>query len=347
MSANEKIMRAKTGKILSITKDWHLSKVQQVADTVKKEIVNGGLKKDDQLPSINDFSRTYSVARDTVEKAYQILKDERYIVSVKGRGYFVKGVPAKKLRVLLVMNKISAYKKIVYNSFVKALGDKAVVDLQIHHYRLDILKDIVESRMNQYDHFVIMPHFTHDTDPRKVLALLRSIPSGKLTILDKRITGLDNPAEVYQDFENDIYEALMSQSELIDKYNNLVVILRSDEFHPREIIKGIRRFCRKHKKGFMVASGAEELELQPATLYIETSESDLAYLMKKAKELRFRLAKDIGIISFNETVLKDLLQVTVVTTNFEKMGVAAAVSLLNKHPQRIKVPFDFIKRKTV
>ncbi|MCH5685999.1 hypothetical protein LWM68_18155 [Niabella sp. W65] len=57
------------------------------------------------------------MARDTVEKAYRILKDERYIVSVKGRGYFVKGIPAKKLKVLLVMNKISDYKKM----FITAL----------------------------------------------------------------------------------------------------------------------------------------------------------------------------------------------------------------------------------
>jgi len=340
-------MRTRTEKKLNITKDWHLSKVQQVADTVKKEIVKGGLKKDDQLPSINDFSRTYNVARDTVEKAYQILKDQRYIVSIKGRGYFVRGVPAKKLRVLLVMNKISAYKKIVYNSFVETLGDKAVVDLQIHHYRLDILKDIVESRMSQYDHFVIMPHFTHDTDQKKVIALLKNIPSGKLTVLDKKIAGLDHSVEVYQDFENDIFEALMSQPELIEKYEKLVVILRSDEFHPREIIKGIRRFCRKHNKGFTVASGAEELVLQPATLYIETSESDLAHLMKKAKELRLKLAKDIGIISFNETVLKDLLHVTVVTTDFAKMGEAAAAKLLKNDSQRFKVPFSFIRRKTV
>ncbi|HTG56933.1 MAG TPA: hypothetical protein VL943_11730, partial [Niabella sp.] len=203
-----------------------------------------------------------------------------------------------------------------------------------------------ESRMNQYDHFVIMPHFTHDTDPKKILTLLKSIPSGKLTILDKKVAGLDNPVEVYQDFENDIFEALISQPELINKYDNLVVILRSDEFHPREIIKGIRRFCRRHKKGFRVASGAEDLELQPATLYIETSESDLAHLMKKAKERKLKLAKDIGIISFNETVLKDLLQVTVVTTNFDKMGEAAAITLLNRYPQRTKVPFNFIKRKT-
>lgn len=340
-------MSSTTLKKMIITKNWHLSKVQQVANAVKKEITKGGLKKDDQLPSINDFSRTYNVARDTVEKAYRILKDERYIVSVKGRGYFVKGIPAKKIKVLLIMNKISDYKKNVYNSFVKTLGDKALVDLQIHHYRLDILRDIIESRMAQYDHLVIMPHFTHDTDLRKVLALLKSIPPGKLTILDKRMAGLDHPAEIYQDFENDIFDALMSRHSLLEKYSNLVVILREDEFHPREIIQGIKRFCRKHKKSFKVAAGAEELKLQPATLYIETSESDLAHLIKKARELGLKPGKDIGIISFNETVLKDLLQVTVVTTDFDKMGEEAAVSLLKNDRQKIRIPFNFIKRKTV
>ncbi|MCH5686000.1 hypothetical protein LWM68_18160 [Niabella sp. W65] len=53
------------------------------------------------------------------------------------------------------------------------MGDKALVDLQIHHYRFDILRDIIESRMTQYDHIVIMPHFTHDTDPKKCLHCLK------------------------------------------------------------------------------------------------------------------------------------------------------------------------------
>ncbi|MCH5686001.1 substrate-binding domain-containing protein [Niabella sp. W65] len=177
--------------------------------------------------------------------------------------------------------------------------------------------------------------------------MLKSIPSGKLTILDKRVAGLDHPAEICQDFENDIFDALMSQHRLLEKYNNLVVILREDEFHPREIIKGIKRFCRKHQKNFKVAAGAEELTLRPATLYIETSESDLAHLIKKAKELGLKLGKDIGIISFNETVLKDLLQVTVVTTDFDKMGEAAATCLLKNDRQKIKVPFNFVKKNSL
>jgi DNA-binding transcriptional regulator YhcF (GntR family) len=34
------------------------------------------LKKDSKLPSINSFSSQYAVARDTIEKAYNELRDE-------------------------------------------------------------------------------------------------------------------------------------------------------------------------------------------------------------------------------------------------------------------------------
>lgn len=72
-----------------IQNNWRLTKVEQIAQAIKSDIKKGLLKKDHQLPSINKFSRQYLVARDTVEKAYQILKNEGYVSSVKGKGYFV------------------------------------------------------------------------------------------------------------------------------------------------------------------------------------------------------------------------------------------------------------------
>jgi len=340
-------MGIKTAKQFQIKNDWHLSKVQQVADAIKKEILRSVLKKGEQLPSINEFSSTYKVARDTVEKAYLILKKERFITSVKGRGYFVQGSPDRKLKVLLVMNKISAYKKIVYNSFVKTLGNKAGVDLHIHHYRLDILKEILETLSARYDYVVVMPHFTHEVAAKELPPVFKIVPYGKLVLLDKNVPGFDASIEVCQDFESDIFDALQKHAQLMAKYGKIVVILRADEFHPREIIKGIRKFCSKHRKKFSVAEDAEMLQLEPGTLYIETSESDLAYLMKRSKEQRLKLAKDIGVLSFNETVLKDLLHVTVVTTDFAEMGRIAASRVLENQAGKYKVPFRFIRRKTV
>jgi len=56
------------------------------------------------------------------------------------------------------------------------------------------------------------------------------------------------------------------------------------------------------------------------------------------------LGEDIGIISYNDTPLKELLGITVISTDFQKMGSAAAEMILTKMPTSIKNDFNFINR---
>ncbi|MFN3488320.1 MAG: GntR family transcriptional regulator, partial [Emticicia sp.] len=60
-----------------------------------------------------------------------------------------------------------------------------------------------------------------------------------------------------------------------------------------------------------------------------------------------KLGEEIGIISFNETTLKELLEITVITTDFETMGRTAAALLLDKKQIKIKNPFYTIRRKSL
>ncbi|MGC4235382.1 MAG: winged helix-turn-helix domain-containing protein [Niabella sp.] len=334
-------------KPFHIIDEWQLSKVDQVAAAVKREIESKRLKKDAQLPSINEFSKTYNFARDTVEKAYKILKKEGYITSVGGKGYFVLEPPEVKMKVLLVMNKLSAFKKDVYNSLIKTLGENAAVDLKIHHYSLKYLKEIIDSSLGKYNYYILMPHFHYDAAPDSIMKILRTIPDNQLIILDKKIKGLKRKcAEVYQDFKNDIYQALHSQQKLIKKYKKIIIVLRKEEYHPEEIIDGVKKICAETGKKFEVLNGAEDITLEKKTLYIDTSEQDLAFLMKKARHQQLTPGKEVGIISFNETVLKELLDVTVITTDFIEMGRIVADCILQQKSDTVKVPFYFIKRST-
>ena len=70
----------------------------------------------------------------------------------------------------------------------------------------------------------------------------------------------------------------------------------------------------------------------------------LAELIKKSRSSQLTLGKDIGVISFNETALKELLDITVITTDFEKMGRTAATLLINNERIKVKNPFYMIRR---
>ncbi|HSQ43595.1 MAG TPA: hypothetical protein VLM16_01280, partial [Ginsengibacter sp.] len=80
------------------------------------------------------------------------------------------------------------------------------------------------------------------------------------------------------------------------------------------------------------------------TIYLAIEDDDLAILVKKVRKSGYKMGKEIGIISFNETELKELLDITVISTDFSKMGQIAADLILKKQVKQIKNLYQIIKR---
>ncbi|GAB4047912.1 GntR family transcriptional regulator [Spirosoma litoris] len=323
-------------------------KYKQIVQSVITDIERGVLKNNEQLPSISELSVEYYLARDTVEKAYRELREQGYITSVQGKGYYVQASAAPKLKILLIFNKLSSYKKIIYYSFLKALGDKATVDLQIHHYSAYHFQQIIEKNLGKYNYYVVMPHFTQDLDKANYRKVLESIPTNELVLLDKDVSEL-SPAtlSVYQNFDKDICEALENAQDLLIKYPRMVLILPGDGNHPAEIAHGFRSFCVNYNKEFSIKENAMNENLQAGTAYVVIEETDLSEVVKKVRQSNYELGHEIGIISFNETTLKELLNITVITTDFEAMGYTAASLLLDNKHIKVKNPFYMIRRESL
>jgi DNA-binding LacI/PurR family transcriptional regulator len=69
--------------------------------------------------------------------------------------------------------------------------------------------------------------------------------------------------------------------------------------------------------------------------------------MHQIRDRKLILGKDIGVISCNETPLKELLDITVISTNFTVMGETAAQMILNHKKGEVKNPYDFIDRNSM
>lgn len=331
-----------------ISSTCRIPKYRQIFQAILDDVEKGVLKKDQQLPSINHLSAELWIGRDTVERAYKELRGQGIITSIQGKGNFVAGSDARKLKVLLVFNKLSSYKKIIYYSFLKALGDKATVDLHIHHYDVQVFKNIMEKNLGKYNYYVIMPHFTHGTDQNEYRKILKTIPSEELVLLDKDVSSLNSKClAVYQDFEKDIFKALQSASDLLNKYQKITLVFPVDEHYPVEILNGFRYFCLCYSKNFSIIHNLSEEVLHPGTAYITIEESDLGELYKKIKQADFTPGKEVGIISFNDTALKEVLSVTIITTDFELMGRTTAHLLLDKKQVKVKNPFYMIRRTSL
>ena len=97
--------------IFKVDIDSRVPKYQQIVESVINGITNGYLSIDQKIPSINEISEEFYLSRDTVEKAYNILKDQKIIISVKGKGYYIaKTFLLDKKNILFLINKPSSYK---------------------------------------------------------------------------------------------------------------------------------------------------------------------------------------------------------------------------------------------
>ena len=322
-----------------------VSKVDQIVRGIAVDIDSGFVASGQKLPTINEFSKDNGVSRDTIEKAYKRLRKLGYIVSNPGRGYFVLNKPAGKLAVLLIFNKLSSFKKDIYYGILAGVGKKARVDLQLHHYDPNILGEIILRSKGKYDYYVVMPHFFSGVSKDEYLSVLKSIPTQSLVLLDKFIPELkDLHKAVYQDFRADVYQALYSFRVKLKKYSRVIVCLPEDIHHPKEILDGIKEFCFEQKKKFTRVDRIETRSLQKGTVYIVVEEDDLARLIKKTRNEGWKIGVDIGIISYNDTVLKEVLDITVMTTDFYQMGKLLAKLLFTKEIVQYKNRFSVLQR---
>ena len=337
--------------LIQIIEDSKVPKYKQIINSLFTAIENGDIKKNDKLPSVNELLIEFDISRDTIVRAYDHLKKLKVIESVPGKGYYIKKDDlVLKAKVFLLVNKLSAHKKIIYDAFAKELGDNATIDFFIYDNNYRQFKNIIkESKSRDYTHYAIICHFEEGGEDL-INFIKQQIPLEKLVILDKKVDLLGTSVGcIYQDFEKNIYDALAELNPLLKKYRQIKLLLRKRTYHPVEIKKGFIKFCGQYAYEFNIVEEIENEIIEKDTAYINLMENDLVILIKKIKETTFTLGKDVGIISYNDTPLKEILLdgITVISTDFEKLGREAAKQIVEKQKQQLENPFYVIPRKSL
>lgn len=335
--------------IYNVTLQNHseVPKFRQIANIMSMDIDNGLLKKRAKVPSINEFSKTNKVARETVEKAYKVLKEQGYLVSISGKGNFVAEKSNSVIKVLMLLNKFSSYKKEVYDAFKRKLGKNAIVDIKIYDYNPKIFCDIIEDNNGKYNFYVVMPHFYSGVDEAPIIEKLNKISKDKLLILDRDFGEDISIGAVYQNFEEDIFEAFSANNSLFDNYNAVKILFPETCHHPKGIISGVSKFCEKNSMELRLVKDIKDINPVFGEIFITLTDSDLSHVIKEINSKGLRQGIDVGIISFNETVFKELLEITVVTTDFAKMGETAANMIVENKYFKVRNKFRFIKRLSI
>lgn len=341
--------RSKIFSRISIDHGSAVPKYLQLAEQIIAGVRDRSFSPGMMMPSINEVSDETDVSRPTAQKAYKHLQKIKVLDSVPGKCYFITGQnPKSSLHIALFFNKLSAHKKIIYDAFVNEMGEEVSIDLFIYNNEFKTFKSLLDQKGRSYTHYVIIPHFLDNSS--EAARLINKIPKQKLVLLDKKITGVSGDfGAVYEDFEEDIHSSLTKAAVLIRKYSTIKIVFPSNSYFPQEILSGFRLFCKQHGYKSAVITDLSGDTVRKGDLYITLIETDLVQLVETTVVRKFKIGRDVGIISYNETPIKKIIRngIATISTDFQQMGKSAALLILNNSREQVKVPFSLIKRASL
>ncbi len=321
---------------------------QQIKESVLVAVENAQLQTGDNIPSINKICNEFKLAPGTVIRAYEELREMGIISSKQGKGYFISNDQYQhKTKVFLLFDRMTAYKEILYDEILNTLHADIEVEVFFHHYDIKRFEKLIKSNLGKYSYYAVMPHFNQD-----VSKIMSKIPEKKLIILDKSVPKLNGKyAAIFQDFESDIYNGLVSQKEKLMKYDKIVFSSSESKFQfvPEGCVTGFRKFCTENEIQFKMVKTLDYKSIEPKTIYLLYSDTELINLLKELEMRNWIPGKDIGIISYDDTPMKEILAggISVLSTDFKNMGTVLA-SFINGAPfEQHANPSHFILRNSI
>ncbi len=333
-----------TKQIIQIDPKSSLPKYRQIINSVLLGIERKTLKKGDKVPSINQICADYGLSRDTVMLAFSELKTKKILHSQPGKGYYILTTEIQpEENIFVLFDELNTFKEDLYNSLLLNLKGKANVDIYFHHFNYKVFKNLINDSIGNFTSYVIMPATFENSN-----ILISKVPRERVFILDRLKPDLKIYPAVYQDFENDFYEALTEGYELLKKYRKLIFVNQGAK-EPQERVKGFERFCIQHNINYQVVKSAEGLRPELYEAYFFTSDRDMVEMVKKAKEYKFKLGKKFGIVSFNDTMLKEVVAggITTISTDFTEMGKTLADMVLTRNTSQVRNPAKLIVRHSL
>ena len=341
--------------MFNIDVNGHTPIYRQLIAEIERLIDKGELKEGDCLPSMNELSAELNISKETVKKVYSILRERGLIESMHGKGFFVTAWrESRKLRIFMLFDRLSQYKQTLYDAFVQKIGDKAEITLYIYNQDIETFEEFISQTLDKYDYYIITPHFALDpTTQSRALKSMKRIPNRKLIILDNWPRSLQGQyGVVYQDMSNDIYDGLKEALDDLKRYNKLHVVTLPTSLYGSLIMAGVERFCADYNINVEFHYEITPDMMKQGGVYLLLNGQlglGLVEAARTAKMQGLEIGKDIGIISYNDSYLSEVILggLTTVSTDFAQMGRLAAEMVLSHDLRKVKCDFKLSRRNTL
>ncbi|MBL7887430.1 MAG: GntR family transcriptional regulator [Flavobacterium sp.] len=320
-------------KIVTIDMNSAIPKYKQIVLSVEVAIAENRLQRGDKLPSVNKISLEFSISRDTVLLAYDELKKRGIIYSILGKGYYVKSVEFSfEQRYFLLFDELNSFKEDIYTSFLEAINNKAQIDIFFHHFNANMFKKLVNESNGSYSKYIVMP-----TNLIEAAAIIKTLPKHDVYVLDQTNSELNDYPSVHQNFVKDMYNALVEAKPLLNKYQKMVLIFPGFR-EPLGMKIGFEKFCIDYSIPFEISAEFTNREIKDGEVYVIPDDRDLVRVIEQSKAQLLQLGTDFGIISYNETPLKKVVEngITTISTDFKAMGKLLANMILENKKEQIE-----------
>jgi DNA-binding transcriptional regulator YhcF (GntR family) len=331
-------------KIISIYKNHRSPIYKQIIVSIERTIEEKRIKINDKLPSINKVCLEFSLSRDTVLQAYDELKKRGIIYAIPGKGYYVKSIGISiKNKVFLLFDEWNVFKEDLYNSFIYNLGVDSQVDIFFHHFNIKVFQKLISESNGNYTKYVIMP-----SNFREINSLLSTLPVQDVYILDQTNPELSHYSCVAQNFVKDIYNALLEGKSRLDQYQKMILIFPGYR-EPLAMKIGFEKFCIDFNFEYEILSELNQYKISKGQVFIIPNDRDLVHVIEESKLNGLKIGRDIGIVSYNETPLKKVVEngITTISTDFEQMGEKLAQMVLEGQSKQIENKCNLILRNSL
>ncbi|MEY8445613.1 substrate-binding domain-containing protein [Enterococcus ratti] len=334
---------------------------QQIFNDLQKEIVDGALPVDSQVPTEKELSQKYQVSRITSKRALTELERLGLIYRVRGKGSFVTSFKSKKAaisktsRILFLLPFLS---DLSVGDFTKGLNPLMQENqLEVMMTTLDFLTNkSAKEIMQEFDGLI---YYAFTVDPHLDLLFELSLKQFPVVILDKKIYELPFPTVLSDNFQG----GALAASHLIAKGHKRIAYLFGEQSHPQSVRQrylGYLEALDKANLTFHTTLDTKHTTLDTLLTYINEKrvtaficENDLVAIqtMNELKQQGYRIPDDFSIVGFDDIQAAALVDppLTTIAQDFHKLGEIAGATLITwlttkEVPQDTAYPVSFISR---